>query len=330
MFGTYRTLLAVFVVIQHLGGVPSIGSYAVFGFYILSGYLMTFIMQNNYGYSFSGVFKYGINRALRIYPLYWISIIISIAIIWLLGETYTSDFHESIVFPKSTNDWIKNIFILFPDLNSSRFTPPAWALTVEIFFYILIGLGLSRNKKLVVIWLLISIAYHLIALIYNFDRYFSLAAASLPFATGAFIFFFKEKILSKTSIFLGQKAQHIPALLLALIITNWYIGYSLATSFYLNYILCSLMVIYLANRKSLPFISKKFDLLMGDYSYPIYLIHFQIGILVMLSLNYFELKVQAESLTLLTFSLPIIFIFAWILSKTVESPIEQLRKQIKR
>ena len=52
MFGTYRTLLALMIVALHLGGVPVIGGYAVFGFYILSGYLMTLIMQTSYGYSF--------------------------------------------------------------------------------------------------------------------------------------------------------------------------------------------------------------------------------------------------------------------------------------
>lgn len=68
MFGTYRTILALMVVFLHLGGVPRIGAYAVFGFYCLSGYLMTLIMQTTYGYSFQGVIKYGINRFLRNYP----------------------------------------------------------------------------------------------------------------------------------------------------------------------------------------------------------------------------------------------------------------------
>lgn len=73
MFGTYRTLLAVMVIFLHLGGMPVIGGYAVFGFYILSGYLMTLIMHKNYGYTRDGVARYAINRFLRIYPIYWVS-----------------------------------------------------------------------------------------------------------------------------------------------------------------------------------------------------------------------------------------------------------------
>lgn len=45
MFGSFRTLLALGVVISHLGSAPYMGTYAVFGFYALSGYLMTLIMH---------------------------------------------------------------------------------------------------------------------------------------------------------------------------------------------------------------------------------------------------------------------------------------------
>ena len=51
MFGTYRTALAMMVVMLHYAKLAYIGNYAVFGFFALSGYLMTFIMHKNYGYT---------------------------------------------------------------------------------------------------------------------------------------------------------------------------------------------------------------------------------------------------------------------------------------
>lgn len=90
MFGTYRLILAFMVVFLHLAGWPGFGEYAVFTFFCLSGYLMTFIMQQNYGYSSQGVKKYVVARALRIYPLYFAACLLSILTLLVLGEKATS------------------------------------------------------------------------------------------------------------------------------------------------------------------------------------------------------------------------------------------------
>ena len=71
MLGTYRVILALMVVFQHLGKSYQLGAYAVFTFFVISGYLMTYILNENYGYSLRGRMKYLLNRILRIYPVYW-------------------------------------------------------------------------------------------------------------------------------------------------------------------------------------------------------------------------------------------------------------------
>ena len=134
LFGTYRTILAVLVVALHLGGVKVIGSYAVFGFYILSGFLMTFILQKTYGYSLSGFKTFWLNRFLRLFPLYWVSITVTVVLILLWGQR-VQDYHEAMQLPQTFFDTLKNLLILFPDREYPRLTPPAWALTVELFFY---------------------------------------------------------------------------------------------------------------------------------------------------------------------------------------------------
>src|SRR5438105_2580714 len=128
MFGTYRTILALFVVASHLGGIPGFAGYAVFGFYILSGYLMTFILQVNYGYSWSGVLKYAANRFLRIFPLYWVATLISITLVIALGSAYTSQYSESIFLPKNIISALQNFFIVLRHTSEPRLIPSAWAL----------------------------------------------------------------------------------------------------------------------------------------------------------------------------------------------------------
>jgi peptidoglycan/LPS O-acetylase OafA/YrhL len=336
MFGTYRTLLALMVVAFHLGGVDYIGGYAVFGFYTLSGYLMTLIMRDNYGYTFSGISKYAVNRFLRIYPLYWASIALSVILIYLVGERYASHYHQSIYLPRTITDVIKNIFIYFPSLESPRLTPPAWALTVEIFYYVLIGLGISRNKMIILLWLSISIIYHAVVNILGLGPdyfYFIIPAASLPFATGAFIYHYKTEILKYVYIVGGAAKEYLFAIIFCGILLNWFIAFIdeqfEGIYFYVNYVLCALMVAVLSGQKSLPFISRRFDKWMGDFSYPIYLIHYQVGLVVLLLMNKSGFDYHRPDLALMYVSIPVIFVVSWMLTVMVEQPVERVRTRIK-
>ena len=213
MFGTYRSFLALMVVALHLGGIPQIGAYAVFGFYCLSGYLMTLIMQNTYGYTILGIATYGINRFLRIYPIYWVSILISSALIWLLGSDFSASYKSSMYLPENFLELFKNIVLFFPLRESPRLTPPAWALTVEIFYYILISLGFSRNKHITIIWFAFSVLYHIFALILDLGwqrRYFTITAASLPFSTGALLFHYRQKYDHYLDKITGNTYRYFP------------------------------------------------------------------------------------------------------------------------
>ena len=70
MFGILRTLLAINVVLLHIFNVPKLGNYSVSFFFVLSGFLMTLIMNKTYGFTSSGVVFFWKNRILRLYPVY--------------------------------------------------------------------------------------------------------------------------------------------------------------------------------------------------------------------------------------------------------------------
>ena len=334
MFGTYRTLLALMVVSLHLGGVPTLGAYAVFGFYILSGYLMTFIMQKNYGYDRTGLAKYALNRVLRIYPIYWLSVLISLILISYYGQDVTSAYHPAISMPENLGAVFRNLFLFFPNLEGSRLTPPAWALTVEIFFYISIGLGISRSRRFTGYWFFASIIYTVYANVagvgWNY-RYFSILAASLPFSTGAMIYHYREELKRLSGKF--SSGIYTPFYVFTLIGLNWWVGIIFDTeqtaSFYINYMLCSLMVVVLFDRRELPLISRKMDKMMGDFSYPVYLIHYQVGLVVMVLLNHSGFDYKRPDIILALVSLPAIFLVAWVMTVSVERPIEIMRRRVK-
>ena len=336
MFGTYRTLLALWVAAFHLADVPPMGAYAVFGFYILSGYLMTLIMHQNYGYTTTGILKYGVNRFLRVFPIYWASIALSALLIFNVGNGVANTYNDSMYLPSTIPDLFRNIFLFFPLREDPRLTPPAWALTVELFYYILIGLGLSRHKSLVITWFGISAAYHLLvtSLGLGWDyKYFYIPAASLPFATGALIYHHRDAIGTYILRHEEHFTRHLPVILLGLIVSNVLIGINLSIersgSFYINFFLNALMISILIHYKEIPWIPKSLDKILGDLSYPIYLVHYQAGLITIACAGYFGLSLHRPDFDLFIASLPIILGLSYMFTRGIEQPIERLRKRIK-
>lgn len=298
---------------------------------------MTLIMQTNYGYTSNGITKYAVNRFLRIYPIYWVSILVSVVLILQLGNDFTSSFHPVMYMPTDISDSLKNLFLFFPIMDTPRLTPPAWALTVEIFFYILIGLGISKNKRITLAWFTVSVIYHVIALILQVAveyRYFTVFAASLPFSTGALIFHYRQRFADAVKHFSGAAYPHLPVLAFSAVVANCLLailsGYTDGIFFYSNYLLCALMVVVLYDRKVLPFINRRFDNWLGDLSYPTYLIHFQVGILVVLLFSAAGIELTRPDLLLMVVSVPVVLVCAWVISVCLDKPIEAIRSKVKQ
>ena len=184
MLGIYRTFLAIMVVFQHLGGASKAGSFSVFAFFVISGYLMTYILKENYGFSTTGKLKYLFNRFLRIFPPYWWAFIFSLLLIFFLDSEVIRGISKSVKLPVDLENLLRNIFILFERRTRPRMVPPAWALTVEIFYYLLMALGISRSKKSTLVWLTAGLIYtaaiNLLDMEWHYV-YFFFAAGSLPF-----------------------------------------------------------------------------------------------------------------------------------------------------
>jgi peptidoglycan/LPS O-acetylase OafA/YrhL len=337
MFGIFRCLLALMVVVQHLGGAHTLGSYAVFGFYILSGYLMTSIMHKQYGYSAKGMGRYAINRFLRIYPMYFLSIAITLVLLFVWGNSSLTAFHDCVYLPQTATEILRNIFMVFSVTDCPRLTPPSWALAVEVCFYILIGLGLSKFKSLVIVWFSLSALYHLVAMFIGLDwsyRYFTVLAASLPFATGALIFHAKKPIdtyvarLSANFIFIVLLA------LGALILLNWYVGALLnqvkGISFYINFLLAAVVIMVLAGVKTSNLRLAAWDKWWGALSYPMYLMHFQVGFLTMIIANNLGLSVKRSESLLVFCAMPVLLAVALLFVRFIEQPIENYRAKVRQ
>jgi len=335
MFGTYRTLLALLVVLLHFAYIPLIGEYAVFGFFALSGFLMTLIMQRNYGYTMSGIGAFAVNRFLRIYPVYWVACAVSALVLLSLPFQQTSGWNYNYFMPATFRDWFYNLALVLSFTQKPSLVSPAWALTVELFFYACIGLGLSRNRPVTLAWFSLSVLYT--GWLFLTDpvwghRYYTLGAASLPFATGAMIWHYRDEL--QTICGRVTTMRYMPAFLFAGILINWYIGRKLGTqtgiSFYINFLLCCVMIITLFPRRELPLVSRGFDDWMGSLSYPLYVIHVPLAYPLRYMFQQLGIPITRPEPLFFALSLPFLILAAWLIAVTVEANTDRLRGLIKR
>lgn len=344
MFGTVRTIWALMVVVGHIFWVNDFGRFAVFGFYILSGFLMTYVMQKNYGYSHTSKIKFALNRFLRLFPAYWLACAISILLILILGSSEDGKY-AIMTIPDTTLSILANVTLIFPHWMPNqvepRLSPATWALTVELFFYTAIALGASKTLYRTYVWIAISVLFILFTYIldlYWHARYFSIPAGSLPFSLGALIFFLvkenKTKFIPNVLIsypFFLFSAMFAIAIFVSIAITKGLPLWAMEVLFYCSMFFSFFLVFSLAMGKPfLPFVSTALDKKFGDFSYPFYLLHYQAAAIASY-LMYDQISIFKGNTTLFAMlaTFIILLLLSYVAIKWVDSPIEKLRLKIK-
>jgi len=343
MFGFYRFFLAITVSLGHLVGPSWIGVYAVFGFYVLSGYLMTMIMQKTYHYTIFGRIRFGINRFLRLYPLYWIACLISVLLISAFGAEAVYRYHRVITIPETIGTLFSNITMMFPAWEpitySPRLVPPTWALTIEILNYFLICIGFSQTLKRTLLWFALSLVYLFYTVFSGSSwetRFYPIVAGCLPYSMGALIYFAK----TDGNRFFLLIVKHVSAKFLVLLFIASTVSVSvlfrhfsdvriLEAGFYVSLIVNVLLVAVLCV-KDPPDRVKRIDKELGDYSYPIYLLHWQFGFLastLIVGYGYHGFS-KLGCFTFLV-SLLLLMPCAKLINFAIDKKINPLRKKIK-
>jgi peptidoglycan/LPS O-acetylase OafA/YrhL len=159
--GLWRLALAWLVIASHTAGYWDVFSFdfgivAVASFFFVSGYLMPLAFDANYGGASlrNRVGRFYVNRAIRIFPIYWVSLLAILAGKLLIEFGLLAG--NPVRPPGSvTATYFQNFLLL--GLNQStlwggyyRFNNPAWTLDVEIQYYLLAPLlviGLARWRS---------------------------------------------------------------------------------------------------------------------------------------------------------------------------------------
>ena len=347
MLGVLRVLLALMVMAKHLFlHVGPLGSYPVFGFYLISGYLMTLTLHQSYGYSARGRLRFAFNRFLRLYPMYWAVALLSALLVWVMARGDARAYHYALYLPRTAWEVLSNLLMIYPTWipwhTVPRLSPPTWALGVELCFYALMALGASATVRRTLVWLGASLAYMALTLWLGWgegDRYFPVPAASLPFSMGALLSYVARPDAAGWMRALMRCACKAPAWLVFVLFAGncalWSalyktLGPVAEIGQFLNLLLCGwLLLVLVAGGRFLP-VSAALDKRVGDYSYPFYLLHWQVG--MFLTWCWPGAPVRGNTWAeagMFVAAVVVVAGVSWCLLRFVEQPLQQLRQRVR-
>ena len=285
--GLLRIALALSVIAGHANttvfGLSWVNKfYAVQAFFVISGFYMSMVLNEKYGSYPVGVFY--VSRALRIYPNYLISIIAMIAINRSAIKATLSNLP-----PISKLLLIgQNLVILGQDLpnvfclrnragacTSSvdvTINPPAWSLSVELGFY-LIAPFVVRSPARIIALIGVGTLYHLVVFgmrfpIANVDIFINVDADMLAyyFYPSSFIFFGAGALAYHAT---KLTIHHTYVLLIAFFVAFGFIP-TLMPAWHLFIFPLALPELFRLTRNN------RVDRLIGELSYPVYVLHWPI------------------------------------------------------
>jgi len=327
MFGTYRILLALLVAAYHLVQGNYAGPPAVFAFFVLSGFLMTLLINGTYADGRSGLARFLLNRVLRIYPAYYVAFALGLVLLWVVPDGLLR-FSGALRWPETASSRIAQFTIIGQDFGP-RLVVTAWSLSYELIFYAAIGF-IGRNRMLCFIWFLLSaqIVFGLYAMAPKLLAVSgSIPIASLAFAAGAMIHHFGHR-----ASWIRPREGLVAAGLLLL-----FCGFcEQATSFawskqYAAVIATLIAAVATAGLRHLrpgPVRIGRMDLAsldrrLGDLSYPFYLLHHLVAALVSLPTG------LPRGWIMFAIATPLSLAASWGVVRYVEAPVERLRAALR-
>ena len=346
--GTVRFLLSVTVLMMHsspiFGYAANIPGYlAVQLFYIISGFLMTFVYSERYVLTAKPYYYFITNRFYKLFPLYWITILLIIAFsisVGIFSGSYNKLQYYYDYYQKGNSLWglvvvgLSNFTLVFQDvisfftitpnglaynglqanltLQELFFIPIAWTVSVEIIFYLVTPFIATKSIKTILIFISLILLCRLLLYSLGVNNGFII----YRFAPTEFLWYLlgvlSYKLYHKKMLPDTKWAMLLFTIVMVTLLIIPRFGYITDIALYS---LIFLSAGALVNR----FTHNKWDKILGELSYPIYIVHtFVLSIVVS---NAFPKKLET-GLSCLILSLAL----SVILNEFVLKKIESFRK----
>lgn len=356
MFGTYRLFLAFLVLVTHIGHIEVVAGLAVWGFFMLSGYLITGVLQTRYGFTREGLLTFAISRVLRLYPAYWCVALISFAVTaWFRTDVNPQLVNTAFAPLAGFREWVSAAFVIsHTNLGIGRvehaLVPPIWAVDVEIVLYLMSCFVVSRSRRAAKISMIVSlllfpflwVAARMLIHAGDIDTagqllYSFIPAALLPYSIGAHLFFATPErggLAARISVpaSIGIPIAVAALFFIALVVSR----YSNTFSYVASLPVLAYLVVVLSGIRNLTF--KALADFLGLMSYPMYLAHYLCAYVAAICFRHFSyapyLIASAAGptyrYTILGFGVIscLTLLFSAALAFWLERPIERVRRSI--
>lgn len=310
MFGTWRYILAILVLISHASSLEfNLGVFAVINFLIISGYLNANLLEKYY--SIKNVKLYYFDRFLRIAPQFYFYFILIIIINYQLN-IFDFEFIDVL-----TNFSILPLgyYLIFDNLFSYDYKlmiPPTWTLGLELTFYLIFPYIIFRKKIDSIFFL--SFLVFVIAFSFQFYNrainYTLLPGTLFIFLIGAYAYY---EDIKKNKFILTVLLCLVLMLMITIFNKEFY------KILYNKEVISGIIVgSLLINIKK--YRSNKIDFFLGNLSYGIYLNHF---ICLKILSYYFNLT----SFQLIIFAIIISSLLSFLSYYYIEIFFNKLRKK---
>lgn len=327
--GIYRFLLACCVVIAHVSANPYVshaGMFAVSGFYVLSGCLITRVLRDTYGFDLATFWS---NRILRLFPLY--AVFLAAGVLLIFGTPGAAAFFPAVWHTSpSPIDWL-GVLTVFPMGLSPmdwhfRPVPSIWSVGVELLNYAMLFVFVARSRWAALLAAVCAAVYHGWSIWHGEDvgaRYFPFYAALLPFSLGSLIYFdvgSRKQISARTAVVLCFPAAVI--IVAAAVLGGVQQTARFEFLFYCN--LATQCLAVWALSLMAPIAHRRIDKWWGDLSYPVFLCHWQVAFGLTFLLPY-----RSPGFGLMFATLAASTVVAYLACRAQDAIIEPIRKSIR-
>jgi peptidoglycan/LPS O-acetylase OafA/YrhL len=294
---------------HHLGRFSfsfEVGKYGVELFFVISGFVIFWTLDRTRR---AGDFV--VHRFARLYPTYWASLAITAGLVAIAGLP-----NQRV----GSFDLLMNV-TMFPDFLSAKAVDGSyWTLQIELFFYAQMlcwyALGVLRRIRWVIAaWLLLAAAYAIAhrldaPLSYTFQELLIVRYAHC-FSVGILMYRMREAGGATLADWLLLAGAHV---------VSW-LTWGPAEAIVLG--ICTTLFL-LMNAGRLGVLSWRPLLFLGGISYTLYLLHQEIGYILIAALEKTGLK-PVPSILVTT---AMMIVLAWLLSRYVERPANRLLRAL--